>query len=136
MITAHSLEVNTDATGYVIRGYDPVAYFIKGQPIPGRSDLEVEYEGGKYLFSAVANRDEFEANPAKYVPQYGGFCAYGVAVGKKFDIDPSSWRIVDGKLYFNLNPVILEKWSADVKEYIHKSEKNWPQIREKTPSEL
>ena len=132
----YKLEVNTDATGFVIRGYDPVAYFTEGRPVPGRSDLSVEYEAGKYLFATAANRDAFKANPEKYVPRYGGFCAYGVAVGKKFDIDPSSWRIVDGRLYFNLNPVILEKWSEDAKGYIRKSEENWPQIRAKAPSEL
>jgi YHS domain-containing protein len=106
-VEEHKLEVNTDATGFVIRGYDPVAYFTEGRPVPGRSDLSVEHEGGKYLFATAANRDAFKANPEKFAPRYGGYCAYGVAVGKKFDIDPSSWRIVDGKLYFNLNPVIL-----------------------------
>jgi YHS domain-containing protein len=136
MVMAHSMEINTDATGFVIRGYDPVAYFTEGRPVPGRADLSADYKGGKYLFATEANRDMFKANPEKYVPQYGGYCAYGVAVGKKFDIDPSSWRIVDGKLYFNLNPVILEKWTSDVKGYIRKSEENWPQIREKAPSEL
>ena len=129
-------EVNADATGYVIRGYDPVAYFKEGRPVPGRPDLEVEYKGGKYLFTSTANRDAFKADPEKYLPQYGGYCAFGVAMGKKFDVDPASWRIVDTKLYFNLNPVILEKWSGDTKGYIQKSEKNWPQISEKAPSEL
>jgi len=133
---AHSTEINTDATGLVIRGYDPVAYFSDGRPVPGRSDLSVEHKGGKYLFATAENRDKFKTNPDKYVPQYGGYCAYGVAIGKKFDVDPSSWRIEDGKLYFNLNPMILEKWSADIRGYIRKSEENWPQIREKTPSEL
>jgi YHS domain-containing protein len=107
---AQSVEVNTDVTGFVVRGYDPVAYFTEGRPVPGCSDFSVEYEGGKYLFATAANRDTFKAKPEKYAPQYGGYCAYGVAVAKKFDIDPSSWRIVDGKLYFNLNPAVLEKW--------------------------
>ncbi|MGE5893910.1 MAG: YHS domain-containing (seleno)protein [bacterium] len=133
---ATTMEINADATGFVIRGYDPVAYFTEGRPVPGRADLSAEYKGGTYLFANAANRNAFKANPEKYVPQYGGYCAYGVAVGKKFDIDPSSWRIVDGKLYFNLNPVILEKWSADTKGYIHKSEENWPKIRGKAQSEL
>jgi YHS domain-containing protein len=135
-VMEHAVEINTDATGFVIHGYDPVAYFKQGRPVPGHPDLSAEYEGGKYLFSTAANRDEFKANPQKYAPQYGGYCAYGVAIGKKFDIDPSSWRIVDGKLYFNLNPVILEKWSADTRGYIRKSEENWPQIRSKAPSDL
>jgi YHS domain-containing protein len=132
----NKLEVNTDATGFVIRGYDPVAFFTEGRPVPGRSDLSAEYKGGTYLFATAANRDAFKANPEKYAPRYGGYCAYGVAVGKKFDIDAASWRIEDGKLYFNLNPVILEKWSTDAKGYIRKSEENWPQIRGKAPSEL
>jgi len=133
---AQSVELNADVTGFVIRGYDPVAYFTEGRPVPGRSDLSVEHEGGKYLFANAANRDTFKANPKDYAPQYGGYCAYGVAVAKKFDIDPSSWRIVDGKLYFNLNPVILEKWGADTKGYIRKSEENWPKIRAKAPPAL
>ena len=91
---AQSEEVNTDATGFVIRGYDPVAYFTEGRPVPGRSDLSVEYKGGNYLFATAANRDAFKANSEKYAPRYGGYCAYGVAVGKKFDIDAASWRIV------------------------------------------
>ena len=133
---ANAYEINTDATGLVIRGYDPVAYFTEGRPMPGNPDLSVEYGGGKYLFATTANRDAFKTDPEKYAPQYGGYCAYGVAVGKKFDIDPSSWRIVDGKLYVNLNPMILGKWGADTKGYIKKSEENWPQIRAKAPSDL
>lgn len=129
-------EVNTDATGLVIRGYDPVAFFTEGRPVPGRPDLEVEYRGGKYLFSSPENRDVFKANPEKYLPQYGGYCAFGVYEGKKFDIDPGSWRIVDGKLYFNLNPMILEMWSSNIKKYLKESEKNWPKIRDKAASEL
>jgi YHS domain-containing protein len=133
---AASVKINVDATGLVIRGYDPVAYFTEGRPVPGRSDISVAYDGAKYLFSSTANRDAFNADPEKYVPQYGGYCAFGVAMGKKFDIDPSSWRIVDSKLYLNLNPSILEQWSADTKGYINKSEKYWPQISGKAPSEL
>ena len=134
MAAAH--EINTDATGLVIRGYDPVAYFTEGRPVAGNPNLSVEYGGGKYLFATAANREAFKADPGKYVPQYGGFCAYGIAVAKKFDIDPASWRIVDGRLFFNLNPMILEKWGADTKGYIRKSEENWPQIRGKAPSDL
>ena len=128
-------EVNTDA-----RLGDPRlrsgGILTEGRPVPGRSNLEMEYKGGKYLLASPANRDAFKANPEKYLPQYGGYCAFGVAMGKKFDIDPESWRIVDGKLYFNLNPTILKKWSSDTKGYIPKSEEYWPQIREKAASEL
>ena len=125
------VETNTDATGVVIRGYDPVVFFTQRRPIPGRADFSEEYKGGKYLFVTEANRDIFKANPEKYAPQYGGYCAYGVAIGKKFDIDPASWHILDGKLYFSLNPVILRKWRSDAKGYIQKSEENWLKIYRK-----
>jgi YHS domain-containing protein len=131
-----STAVNTDATGLVIRGYDPVAYFTEGRAVPGRSEFSAEFEGGNYLFATSANRDTFAADPEKYAPQYGGYCAYGVAVGKKFDIDAGSWRIVDGRLFFNLNPVILEKWVSELDDYLRKSEENWPLIRSRFPSEL
>jgi YHS domain-containing protein len=131
-----STAVNTDATGLVIRGYDPVAYFTEGKAVPGRPEFSAEFEGGNYLFATAANRDAFTADPGRYAPQYGGYCAYGVAVGKKFDIDAGSWRIVDGKLYFNLNPMILEKWSAELDDYLRKSEESWPKIRDREPSEL
>jgi len=131
-----SIEVNTDAMGLMIRGYDPVAYFTEGHPVPGHPDISVEYGGAKYLFSSTANRDAFNADPEKYAPQYGGYCAFGVSEGKKFDIDPASWQIVDDKLYVNLNPVVLKMWSADTKKYLQKSEKNWPKIRTKAASEL
>jgi len=133
---AASVEINADPTGVVIRGYDPVAYFNEGRPVPGRTELSAEYQGGKYLFATAANRDLFNANPEKYVPRYGGYCAFGVAIGKKFDIDPSSWQIVEGSLYVNLNPAILEKWSADTNGYLRKSEKNWPKIRLKAAADL
>jgi YHS domain-containing protein len=129
-------DVNSDATGVVIRGYDPVGYFTQGRPIPGNPDLSAEYAGGKYLFATTANRDEFNKKPEAYAPQYGGFCAFGVSMGKKFDIDPASWRIVDAKLYFNLNPAILEQWSADARGFIQKAEQHWPQIKAKAASEL
>jgi YHS domain-containing protein len=133
---APSIEVNTDAMGLMIRGYDPVAYFTEGRPVPGKPDISLEYKGAKYLFSSAQNRDTFKADPEKYAPQYGGYCAFGVYEGKKFDIDPASWRIVDGKLYFNLNPVILEMWSKDIPKFLQEAEQNWPKIRDKAPAEL
>ena len=129
-------DLNTDATGYAIRGYDPVAYFTEGRPVRGRADQEVEHGGGKYLFASEANRNAFRADPTKYAPQYGGFCAYGVAVGKKFDVDPGSFKVVGGKLYLNLNPVIFDKWNQDISGYVGKADQSWGRIRDQAPSEL
>jgi YHS domain-containing protein len=131
-----SVEVNTDAMGFMIRGYDPVAYFTEGRPVPGKPDISEEYGRAKYLFSSEANRGAFKDYPEKYIPQYGGYCAFGVFEGKKIDIDPASWRIVDGKLYFNHSPVVLDMWSKDINKHLQESEKNWPKIRSKAPSEL
>jgi YHS domain-containing protein len=124
-------DVNTDATGVVLHGYDPVAYFTEGKPVAGDEHFSADFGGGKYLFSTDANGDAFVANPAKFAPQYGGYCAFGVAMGHKFDVDPGSFKIVDGKLYLNLNPQVLKKWSADITGFIQKSEANWPKIRDK-----
>ena len=78
----------------------------------------------------------FEANPEKYIPVYGGYCAYGVAVGKKFIADPEIWRIENGKLYLNLDTDIQKKWLKDIPGYIDKANSNWMKIRNKTPFEL
>jgi hypothetical protein len=78
----------------------------------------------------------FEAKPEKYMPAYGGYCAYGVAVGKKFVVDPEAWKIVDGNLYLNLDRDIQKKWLKDVPGYIKKAEANWPKIKDKPASDL
>ena len=78
----------------------------------------------------------FEANPEKYIPVYGGYCAYGVAVGKKFIADPEVWRIGNGKLYLNLDTDIQNKWLKDIPGYIKKADSNWMNIKNKTPFEL
>ena len=77
-------EVNINATALVIRGYDLVAYFTEGRPVPGRPDLEMKNKGGNF-FASTANRDAFKTEPEKYLSQYGGHCAFGVALGKKFE---------------------------------------------------
>jgi len=82
-----------------ISGYDPVAYFTEGKPVKGNGYNVVDFRGVTYAFASEENKEMFEANPEKYVPAYGGWCAYGVAVGKKFVADPEVWKIVKGKLY-------------------------------------
>lgn len=88
------------------------------------------------MFANKKNRKMFEANPEKYIPAYGGYCAYGVAVGNKFIADPELWMIEDGKLYLNLDTDIQKKWLKDIAGYIDKANSNWMKIRNKTPFEL
>jgi YHS domain-containing protein len=122
--------------GLAVHGYDVVSYFTEGKPVKGNANFTVVQSEATYRFSSQANLDAFKANPAKYEPAYGGFCAYGVSVGAKFDGDPTLWKIVDNKLYLNLDPGIQQAWSKDISGNIKKAEVNWPGIKGKLPSEI
>ena len=117
-------------------GYDPVSYFTEGKPQRGSGYHVADYKGVTYAFASEDHKDMFEANPQKYAPAYGGWCAYGVAVGKKFVTDPEVWKIVKGKLYLNLDRDIQSKWNKDIPGYIKTADKNWMEIRDKAPSDL
>ncbi len=119
-----------------ISGYDPVAYFTDGKPMRGSGYHMAEHEGVTYAFATKEHKEMFEASPGKYVPAWGGYCAYGVAVGKKFASDPEARKIVQGKLYLNLDRDIQSKWAMDIPGYLKKSEANWKEIRDRAPSDL
>lgn len=119
-----------------LHGYDPVAYFTAGQPTRGSDELAYVHDGAAYRFSSQANLDAFKAEPARYAPQYGGFCAYGVAVGKKFDGDPTLWKIEEGKLYLNLNEQIYATFLKDIDGNVEKADGNWPRIESVAASDL
>jgi len=123
--------VNASWTGTAIEGYDPVAYFTDGKPVEGDSDYSYEWMDATWYFASAENRDLFAADPEKYAPQYGGYCAYAVSQGGTATIDPEAWRIEDGKLYLNLNKDIQATWMKDIPGYIEKANANWPGIREK-----
>tara|TARA_A100001391_G_scaffold48685_1_gene28962 strand:- start:20916 stop:21470 length:555 start_codon:yes stop_codon:yes gene_type:complete len=128
--------VNTNEAGIALHGFDPVAYFTVGQPTRGSASFTAFHEGATYRFASAANRDRFKANPAAYAPQFGGFCAMGVALEKKLDGDPNVWKIVDGKLYLNVNPDVAVAWNRDIPGNIAKANENWPEIRHATPQSL
>lgn len=126
-VTTFAVEpVNSNWRGLAIKGYDPVAYFDAGKPIEGSSDFETKWEGATWRFASAANRDKFVKEPAKYAPQYGGYCAWAVSQGYTADIDPEAWKIVDGKLYLNYSPKVQSKWALDVPGNIAKADANWP----------
>ena len=119
--------VNVLAGGRVaIHGYDPVAYFVDGGPRKGRPDLALDHAGARWLFASEANRERFRAEPEKYLPAYGGYCAYGVAQGYLVKIDPDAWAIVNGRLYLNYDRSIARTWRKDVPGYVTKADANWP----------
>ena len=128
-------EVNVNE-GYAVHGYDVVAYFTAGRPTEGDDRYTAEHQGAQYRFASAENRDRFLGDPALYTPQYGGFCAFGTSVGRKFDGDPHAWRIVDGKLYLNLNKKVQARWLQDPEGYIRGADHNWPIIANVPDAEL
>ena len=132
-----------DESMFAISGYDAVAYHEleqspvgQSQPeaVPGRTDITAEYNGSTWAFASEANRDTFLADPAKYAPQYDGHCAYGVAQGGKVPGNPNLWRIVDGKLYLNINPPVVGFWEEDIPGQISTAEGNWTGLEDQAAS--
>jgi YHS domain-containing protein len=128
--------VNLNDSGLALRGYDPVAYFTVAKPTQGSAEFKATHDGATYHFASAANRDAFLKEPAKFAPQYGGFCAYAAALNKKFDADPNVWKIVDNKLYVNFNADVGTKWNADVSGFIQKANVNWTSIKDKAPADI
>jgi YHS domain-containing protein len=120
------------ASKIALSGYDPVAFFVHGKAVNGSPFITAENLGATYLFASEEHRKLFTENPAKYAPQFGGFCAYGVALRKLFPVDINTWQVRDGKLYLNLNPDILEKFNADFGGNRPKAEQNWPELVKKS----
>jgi YHS domain-containing protein len=128
---AQKSEVYSSWLGAAIRGYDPVAYFTEGKPVEGSRKFTHEWKGATWRFSSAQNRDAFAAAPDKFAPQYGGYCAYGVANGYTVSTVPEAWSVVDGKLYLNYSLGVRADWLKDVPGYIRKADGNWPKALER-----
>lgn len=123
--------INRAGDGLGLKGYDPVLYFTEGRASRGSSSFEYEFEKTRYRFISAANRDLFTKNPGRYLPQYGGFCAYAVSRGYTADVDPEAWAVVSGKLYLNYSKRVRGLWQEDVSGNIRKADANWPELRNK-----
>ena len=112
-----------------LQGYDPVAYFIQKKALKGKTTLATTYEGVVYYFSTQANKEFFAKNPSQYEPQFGGWCAYAMgANAEKVEINPETFKIVDGKLYVFYNAYFnntLKSWNKDEVHLKKKAEANW-----------
>jgi YHS domain-containing protein len=117
--------------GVAIKGYDPVAYFTDGKAVKGAAQFQHAWGGAAWHFASAEHRDAFAADPQKYAPRYGGFCAFGVAQGYKVQIDPEAWSIVDGVLYLNYSPSVKRDWLKDTRGYITRADANWPGLEAK-----
>lgn len=132
LITSATASFAATASDYdlpAVGGYDLVSYQQDSGPTRGTGFQKAEHEGVTYLFATEANKAAFEANPDKYLPEFNGYCAYGVAVGQKFNTDPTVYEFVDGKLYLNLDGDIQKKWSEDKAGNIQKAHTNWKKLK-------
>ena len=116
--------------GKAIRGYDPVAYFTQGEPVEGDGDFTHEWMDAKWYFASAKNRDAFAQDPARYAPQFGGYCAWAVSQNYTASTDPDAWKIAGGKLNLNYSKGVQEQWIAGgVEKLIVQGARNWPAIR-------
>ena len=111
-----------------IKGYDPVAYFTENKAIKGSSDFVYEHNGARWLFANELHRTAFIANPEKYSPQYGGYCAYAVSRKKSASSKPDYFTIHDGKLYLNYSSSVYKRWIKDPDGYISSADENWSYV--------
>jgi YHS domain-containing protein len=131
-VTAVSVQIQAQnqylKSGVAIQGYDPVAYFESSKAIEGNKEINAEYNKAIYWFSSEANKALFLKNPEKYVPQYGGYCAYGVSENHTSPTDPKAFTIVEDKLYLNYNLKVKELWTKEREERIKKANENWKKL--------
>jgi len=131
LITMSISAQNNLKDGVAIQGYDPVAYFVEGKAVLGLKEVKVQYDIATYYFATEANKEEFVKNPDKFVPQYGGYCAFGLSKGYKAPIDPKAFTIVEDKLYLNYSLDVKAEWMKQREERIVKANENWKKIKNK-----
>jgi YHS domain-containing protein len=112
-----------------LTGYDPVSYFSGSAPTDGKARFTAQHNGLTYRFATAENRDIFLAEPARYAPQFDGYCAYGVSRGYKVGVDPLAYRVVEGKLYVNYSKSVQRTWSENIPGFIAKANRNWPGLQ-------
>ncbi|MGB7299710.1 MAG: YHS domain-containing (seleno)protein [Burkholderiaceae bacterium] len=118
-----------ERNGVAIDGFDPVAYFTDSKPVRGDKSFTANYLDSTFHFASAKNRDMFKADPARYAPQYNGYCAYGVAHGAKAKIEGERFAVVDGKLYLNYDADIQASWQKDVPGFIQRANKEWAGLK-------
>ncbi len=126
-------DTETDKDGIILNGYDAVAYVTVNKALPGDPNITFEHNEAIYQFVSEENRDLFKADPEKYVPQYGGYCAFAMSFGKKVSVNGEAFHIKDGKTYVNKNLKIYKRWKKDIPGNIAKADVKWPEVEFKKP---
>jgi len=122
---------NLDRNGIAIQGYDPVAFFTDNRPVKGNAQFQSEYRGAKYYFVSSEHKAAFDKEPAKYEPQFGGYCAYGASQGHKAPIKIEAWQIVNGRLLMQYDLGVKDDFNKDQQNNLSKADRNWPGLVEK-----
>lgn len=128
--TAFAASTQNLVDGVALHGFDPVAYFVQKKATKGDPALTSTYDGATYEFSSAENKKAFDANPEKYLPQYGGFCAFATSQGAKADIDPHAYTIRDGKLYVNFSEAKNKVFSDKFSQLNRDAARNWPTVQQ------
>lgn len=123
-----SPEIYTDFRGVALKGYDVVAYHTDRKPVKGTESLAYEWKDAIWFFATAEHRDMFIADPERWAPQYGGYCAWAIAEGMTRPINPKIFRIFDDKLYFNLNMKVHKKWLGEYRNFIIRANDEWPDV--------
>ena len=123
--------LNVDKQGVAIQGYDPVAFFTQNKPVKGRPEFESKYNGARYLFATAEDKATFDANPAKYEPQFGGFCAYAASQNHTAPVKIEAFQIVNGRLLMQYDLDVQKTFNKDTQGNLQKADKNWPGIVQK-----
>lgn len=125
--------LNVDLQGLALQGYDPVGYFTANKPLKGDSRFAATYKGGTYHFASVAHKKAFENNPAKYAPQFGGFCGYAASINKLAPIEVGYFQVLHGRLVLQHNEKAWKLWHEDVEGNLKKADTNWPTLSQQKP---
>jgi len=124
-LTKGQHKLNLDSKGVILKGYDPVAYFTQKKAVKGSPKFQTSYEGAIYYFSSAADLATFKKSPSKYVPQYGGFCANGIANRQNSAGDPTVFFILKGKLYVCASPEAEKEFNSNAAANVKKADQNW-----------
>ncbi len=127
--TSSTLVNTAGASGFALDGFDPVAFFTDQHPVNGDPAITSKHQGATYMFATEEHQQMFDANPDKYAPQYGGFCAFGVSVGALFPVDIiNTQEVHDGKLTVILNAELRKAFDDDFEANVSKADNNWPAL--------
>ena len=126
--------VNIDKNGLALQGYDPVGYFTDGKPVKGSPEFTATYNGATYQFASAEHRDMFKQSPAKYEPQFGGFCGYAASINKLAPVRVEYFQVLHDRLILQHNEKAWKLWHQDVEGNLKKADTNWPKLSQKKPS--